>query len=25
VRRMDKVDWLGGAPQHILKELEAEQ
>jgi nitrate reductase / nitrite oxidoreductase, alpha subunit len=25
VRRMDKVDWLGGAPQHILKELEAER
>ncbi|RFA28997.1 nitrate reductase subunit alpha [Alkalilimnicola ehrlichii] len=25
VRRMDKVDWLGSAPQHILKKLEGEQ
>jgi len=24
VRRMDKVDWLGGAPQHVLKKLEGE-
>ncbi|MGQ9427604.1 nitrate reductase subunit alpha [Gilvimarinus sp. F26214L] len=24
VRRMDQVDWLGGAPQHILKKMEGE-
>jgi nitrate reductase alpha subunit len=24
IRRMDQVDWLGGAPQHILKKLEGE-
>jgi nitrate reductase / nitrite oxidoreductase, alpha subunit len=24
VRRMDKVDWMGGAPQHILKKVEGE-
>lgn len=24
IRRMDKVDWLGGAPQHILKKMEGE-
>lgn len=24
IRRMDKVDWLGGAPQNILKKMEGE-